>query len=668
MELKLDAQGLLTVALQTATLRKAVPVVNGLALDDLRFTILESHPENCWVRYESLVLEGGSFALEAQKDGEIIHLRYWLENLPAGLQPDSFGLRFQAVENLRQYLCSGYFSWDGSFYVQPDALGDFEPYEARPETGYALTQILPAQGTGSLVIGFERHDRFQHTFTFDTRRLPPSLTILTLWDQKDRHGLDRCTSEKLLLFEHPEVEEGLREWARQVAAASSTPPRLSSPPITGWCSWYNLYASINEENILHHLHSAADVARRENLCMRVFQIDDGFTPEMGDWLEVKPQFPRGMKPVLDDIRSAGFVPGLWIAPFMVGNRSHLYQEHPDWVVQDRLAGGPLVQMSFYGEFRWHKRSEEYYILDATHPEAFAYLRQVFHIWRREWGCEYFKTDFMHFGTAHGPKRAVWHTPGATRIETWRRVAEMIRQEIGEAIWLGCGFPLWAAVGLVDGVRIGRDVGVEWSSNLSAQSLLRDQSTRNFANQVLWQADPDCVLLRQRFHHLTDNELRSLALFAGMIGGVTMTSDDLDELSPERLRLWKLILPAEHAFCRFPLLGQTGLSYIPWPADLHSQHVRHVARADDPVLLQVRKFRAGKTAVLALNTGETTLKRVYPLQKLGVSSPKHVSFWSEDIGSEICLGELRLEIAPHECILCFLSDRPDEPFPEAFSSL
>ena len=139
-----------------------------------------------------------------------------------------------------------------------------------------------------------------------------------------------------------------------------------------------------------------------------FLLEKGFTPEMGDWLDVRPQFPRGIKPLLDDIRAAGFVPGLWIAPFLVGNRSRLYREHPDWVVHDRQTGGSLAVMTFYGEFRWHKRSEEYYILDTTHPDAFAYLRQVFRTWRHEWGCEYFKTDFMHFPTEHGPDRAVWH--------------------------------------------------------------------------------------------------------------------------------------------------------------------------------------------------------------------------------------------------------------------
>src|SRR5690606_19053569 len=120
------------------------------------------------------------------------------------------------------------------------------------------------------------------------------------------------------------------------------------------------------------------------------------------------------------------IPGLWIAPFLVGNRSRLYQQHPDWVLKDRETGGPLVHYRFYEEFRWHKRSEEYYVLDATHPDAFEYLRRVFRTWRQEGGCEYFKTDFMYAGSEYGPQRAVYHTPGLTRIEVWRRVAEMIR--------------------------------------------------------------------------------------------------------------------------------------------------------------------------------------------------------------------------------------------------
>ena len=114
--------------------------------------------------------------------------------------------------------------------------------------------------------------------------------------------------------------------------------------------------------------------------------------------------------------------------------------------------------------------------------------------------------------------------------------------------------MWASVGYVDAARIGRDIGVSWHGEYSAESLLRDQLTRNHASGILWQADPDCVLLRQRFHHLTDDEVRSLLVFAGLSGGVLMTSDKLDEIPPAHAELFAALLRESRLDCRFGELG------------------------------------------------------------------------------------------------------------------
>jgi alpha-galactosidase len=658
IEVSISTEQTLAIESSVVSLRGAQPILNGLPLEKWVCEVLRLNNQEVELRYTSPSLGDGAFRLQAIRSEarDRIVIRYWLEALPQNLILDSFGLRFEQIENLRQYLRNGYFSWDGSFYVQPDTLPDVQEDSSHFERGYGMCQILPRRGSGSLILGFDRHDRFQQTFTFDISHQPVSLTVQTCWDRKDRSGLERCESEQLLVFTHPEVENGLREWARLVAQASAVPPRLSSPPITGWCSWYNLYAYINEENILEHLEAAQVVAHQENLPMRVFQIDDGFTPEMGDWLDVKPQFPRGMKPLLDDIRSAGFIPGLWIAPFMVGNRSHLYRDHPDWVVKDRKSEKPLAHMRFYGEFRWHKRSEEYYILDTTHPDAFEYLRKVFRTWRSAWGCEYFKTDFMHFGSEYGPDRAIWHTPGMTRMEIWRRLTEMIREEIGDALWLGCGCPLWASIGLVDGVRIGRDVGVAWSGNLSAQSLLRDQACRNFANHILWQSDPDCVLLRERLSDLSEEEIKSLAIYAGMTGGVMMTSDHLGELSPARLKLWRLLSPEERVSCDFPLLGQSEIFYDRLPANDQSDHVRYLPRVEDAVLVQVRRpKRIGEPgAIFFLNTGSHTMQRTYPLVDLGIQDSVYLYHWENKSASQQRVATVAVTLPGHHSALYFFN--------------
>ncbi len=678
MRVVVDPLGSFHLETEHLTLRHALPVINGTVLKDYRVEpfvgdVKTGNGERMTLRYTAPSLGEGVFIVQVScTGGQCAWLRYRIEQIDP-VQVDSFGLHFEQVENLRAYLCNGYHSWDGTYYVDVEGLKVFGPQEPRPETSFAMTQLLPRQNedveTGhNVVLGFERHEQFQHTFQFDTTRTPPALTILTLWDRcrPDSAEPATCASQHLLLIEREGAELGLREWARQVAAAAEMPPRLSGPPINGWCSWYNLYSYINEEVIQEHLQAAREVVNREQLPMRVFQIDDGFTPEMGDWLEVKPQFPGGMKPLLDEIRVAGFIPGLWIAPFLVGNRSHLYQAHPNWVYQERDTGQPLRIMKMYGEYRWHKRSEEYYCLDTTHPDAFEYLRLVFHTWRQNWGCEYFKTDFMFYGGNYGPDQVAYYTPGMTRIEIWRRVAEMIRQEIGEALWLGCGCPLWAAVGLVDGVRIGGDVGVSWSGGLSAQSLLRDQTTRTFANHILWQIDPDCVLLRENFHSLTDQELRSLAIFAGMSGGVMMTSEQLAELPAERLRLWRLILPDSRVTCSHPFLGQPALYYEPVPDPYNPGQVRREAHATDPVLVQVRE-REDISAVFIFNTGAYPVQRTYTLTQLGLPTSLHVYDWTRGQSWAQPVDRVSLAIQAHDGRLLFLSRQPIFNSPDCLPS-
>ncbi len=499
----------------------------------------------------SWILEQGRATLSLTRIGDLIRLDLALEQPKAA--PASLGLRFAEVEGVRAYLRNGYQSWDGSYFVPPGTpAGDGPPAKA-PNLGFAMTALLPAGDDGAALLGFTRHDRYQSRLRFGGSAERMILDIETLFDGIPQNGT--LFAEPLVLFDDEAVEPALRRWSEIVAAESPLPPRIPDRRITGWCSWYNLYAAIDEASIVEHLEAARAFRDAHDVPLDIFQIDDGFTPEMGDWLDVKPQFPRGMGPLLAEIAAAGFIPGLWIAPFLVGNRSRLFAEHPDWLVQAADGSGPLVHARFYGEFRWHKRSEEYHVLDITHPDAEGWMRKVFRTWRHDWGAGYFKTDFMLAGMEYGADQARWHQSGLTRVAIWRRMARLIREEIGDALWLGCGCPLWAGVGLVDAVRIGRDIGVSWRGDYSAESLLRDLVTRNHASGILWQADPDCILLRQRFHELTDAQVRSLALFAGLSGGVLMTSDKLDELPTERAELFSTLLRADVDRCSFPSAGQ-----------------------------------------------------------------------------------------------------------------
>jgi alpha-galactosidase len=591
---------------------------------------------------------GKTFVLHIENgQREELTLAVCLEAVDPMQRLDALGIRIGCASGVARYLRNGYTSWDGSYFIELESARETLDKGSAAFLGYAMTALVAAEG-GVLVCGFLRHDRFQSRVRFALEDAALSIDFETLLDRVPLSGL--IAAESLILITGAQVEETLRGWANHVASAAPQAPRLPSR-IVGWCSWYNLYASITESVILEHLRAAIRFRNRYDAPLEVFQIDDGFTPEMGDWLEVKPQFPRGMAPLLAEIREAGFMPGLWIAPFMVGNRSKLYLNHPAWVVRDRTNGGPLSPLQFYGEFRWHKRSEEYYVLDVTHPDAADYIRKVFRVWRREWGCAYFKTDFMYFGAEYGPDRAIWHEEGLSRIEIWMRMARLIREEIGAALWLECGGPLWAPVGLIDAARIGRDVGVSWRGNQSAESLLRDQTSRNFGNGILWQADPDCVLLRSRFHHLSDGEVRSLLLFAGLSGGLLLTSDQFDEISEERRELFTALAGLPNTPCEFPRLGRAVLRHR---MSAHSDGKACIAtESSDPVIVQKTARPDGCVIVNVFNTGEEEAQRLIGWNEVGCVGqvkvslyPNRESYFQEDAG-------VRVYVAAHEALTLLL---------------
>ena len=73
--------------------------------------------------------------------------------------------------------------------------------------------------------------------------------------------------------------------------------------------------------------------RRREMPFEYVQIDDGYQAEIGDWLTTNEKFPHGMGWLADQIHDRGFKAGLWLAPFLIGEKSQLWEEHPDWVVQ-----------------------------------------------------------------------------------------------------------------------------------------------------------------------------------------------------------------------------------------------------------------------------------------------------------------------------------------------
>jgi alpha-galactosidase len=122
---------------------------------------------------------------------------------------------------------------------------------------------------------------------------------------------------------------------------------------------------------------------------------------MGNWLEPCRNFPTGLEAGIKAIAEAGYKPGIFFMPYAAGSNSRVAREHPDWLL--RWSDGSLVSKN-----RLWTDDQENFILDLSHPEAAAYLEQLF---RKLYslGVRTFKTDFMEWGFIDSTK-VRRHTP------------------------------------------------------------------------------------------------------------------------------------------------------------------------------------------------------------------------------------------------------------------
>ena len=298
-------------------------------------------------------------------------------------------------------------------------------------------------------------------------------------------------------------------------------PSLAGEIPSGWCSWYELKGSVTEADLLENL--AAARARIGAADLRVVQLDDGYQRAAGDW-ETNAKFPHGHRWLTERIHDAGFRAGLWMAPFAVAERSGIPVAHPEWLVETP-EGQPLVLAE---RDDW---GGKIFGLDSAQRAVRDYLRNLARHVVNEWGYDYLKLDYLHFG-ATGTRKDRRLSPA----EAYRAGLRALREGAARAFVVGCGAPLQHAVGLVDGMRIGPDVDTSLGR---LQSAAQNVALRSHLHASAWFNDPDCVVAREP---LTTEEARAWATIVALSGGMSLATDRLDRLPEDRLEILQRVMP------------------------------------------------------------------------------------------------------------------------------
>ena len=300
--------------------------------------------------------------------------------------------------------------------------------------------------------------------------------------------------------------------------------------IAGYSSWYNRYQDISEKTILDDLAGCSGLLEQDDL----FQVDDGWEPFVGDWLEPdEKKFPNGMAAVVDAIHAKGFQAGLWLAPFVAQEGSQLLKEHSEWFLRDKN-GEKWCNGSNWGGF---------YSLDIDKPEVEMYLAQVFRRVFEEWNFDLVKLDFLYGAAPFGNDRE-------TRAGRMIRAMDMLRGWCGYRKILGCGVPVMPAFGVVDYCRVSCDVSLDWDDKPWMRLIHRERvSTRQaignsvFRRQLNGRAylnDPDVFFLRDNNVKLSQKQKNQLAALDAVIGGVFLHSDDMSKYSETAKQQYKAL--------------------------------------------------------------------------------------------------------------------------------
>jgi len=308
--------------------------------------------------------------------------------------------------------------------------------------------------------------------------------------------------------------------------------RVSAPTPIGWWSWTAYYFGLTQGTALTNAQWLAQNLKQ--LGYTYFHIDEGYQYARGEYATPNAtNFPLGMKFIGDNVRHLGLTFGIWTAPFEASERSWVFQNHKDWLVQNR-AGQPI----HLGHVTQDK--DQLYALDTTNPGAQEYLRQTYATLAKDWGVRYIKMDFMDDSSVEGHH----FVPNTTALQAQRIGLEVIRQAVGEHVILDKdGSPMLNPVGIVDTGRISLDTGHAFVASREAAPGI---AARYYMNRNFFISDPDAFSISRQtvpehtWHGgqtpLTLDEAKVSIVLSAVSGGMYEIGDDLPTLGQDADRM------------------------------------------------------------------------------------------------------------------------------------
>ena len=249
---------------------------------------------------------------------------------------------------------------------------------------------------------------------------------------------------------------------------------LAEKPTFVYNTWNPFKANINDK-LIRELALAASKAG-----MKEFVIDDGWQDKLGDWGIDKQKFPNGLKPVFDYIKSLGMKPGLWVSLGTATADSKVYQQHPNWFVQDKDGRPTSLHIN---------EIDKYTACFST--DWYNYIKGVLHTLIADYGLEYLKLDLSVVTSAYrfdpvlsgcyATNHPGHHDHNESLFVNYERLWQLFDElhTLKPTLFIDCTFETMGGLQLIDYAMLKHAEG-NWLSNYNEPDEQGDLRVRNMA--------------------------------------------------------------------------------------------------------------------------------------------------------------------------------------------
>lgn len=349
----------------------------------------------------------------------------------------------------------------------------------------------------------------------------------------------------------------------------------------------------------------------------------------GDWLEPLETWPKPFDNVAREICRRLYRAGIYVAPFVVHEKSNVFRNHSRWLLKDYDDNPVEVNSDSDGKL---------YALDVSNEDVKDHIARIFRSFQKM-GFTYFELDYLELGLRDSSEVKL-SKKGKTSVHIFRAMMDIIRDAVGPGSFITANrAPYSPLIGYVDAMRINRDQSWKWDDQITGH-ILQESYHSQYFNNIFWQNDPDTVFLRDYKCEFTDDEQKSIALWVGLTGSAIGISDNFKIMETEKLQLWRFLQPNKRP-------QSASLPF--WGANIRNK-------------VAVRRLKNEKGwAVVILNDTGKPVTETYPMSNLIGQKDAWVFVWEP--GFSLGLGKgtrLTVMLGSHESKLYYLSDEKDNP--------